>query len=598
MAGSEAFKSNRRWLKAGFSGNAPLPDEAIRVQIDRLGSTSGEAWVGLSWTNSAGRARSRNRKPPLDEQIAAALEKGSPKAALSQAVAADPRGWLKGGKAVDLPGWRFARTVAEICYDCRGFRTHACSACSETGRVDCWNCSRTGRAEVNCWRCHGHGQYSEVRSFQQWNGTQYMPQYETVWHPCFNCGQTGKVMDTCPSCRGSLKAACGSCNGRGRIRCSTCRGSGKIESESQKWLQAVSRVDLAFNDIPSLKHRELLQQNWTSLVEAGDVAIKLAGSSREIADLEIRQPFSAEVQLCTIEVTLPGDRAGSVESVGSRRPVRSSTPLLAEALGISPEMSGDSALDRLAGKRILAQATGAVRAARRARRDPLVAARAKVQADYSVMIGASDKVVAAAAVVADAEGRPWARRIWPVGLGLSTLLGALAAYLTAAAWRPDNPVDPERLGLLLAAIGLGTLMLAWGLLWFRLVPRGKSLAVVRAPAPPALDSTLGWGMAVVLAPFVATVAVGFAAYLADWPTGRTAPSTDAQALAVGVGQAVTTTGVRLRSGPGTEFDVLVTLPEGQHVILLEGGDGDWANVRHDGQDGYIARRYLLSETKP
>lgn len=598
MSGSEAFKANRRWLKAAFRGNGSLPDEAIRVQIDRLGTTSGEAWVGLSWTNSAGRARRRNRKPPLDEQISAALEKGSPTAALSQALAAHPQSWLKGGKAVELSGWRFARTVSEICYDCRGFWTHPCSACSETGRVDCWNCNRTGRAQVDCWRCHGHGRYSEVRSFQQWNGTQYMPQYETVWHACFNCGQTGKVMGACPTCRGSLKAACGSCNGRGRIRCSTCRGGGKIESESQKWLQASSRVNLAYEDIPSLKHRELLHQNWTSLVEAGDVAIRLAGNSREMADLEIKQAFSADVQLCTIEVTLPGDRSGSVVSVGSRRPVRASTPLLAEALGISPEMNGDTALDRLAGKRILAQATGAVRAARRARRDPLVAAREMIQTHYSVMIGASDKAVAAAGVVADAEGRPWARRIWPAGLGLSTLLGGLAAYLTAAAWRPDNPVDPERLGLLLAAIGLGTLTLAWALLWFRLVRRGKNLAVARAPAPPALVSSLGWGVAVALAPFVATAAVGFAAYLADWPTGRTMPSPDAQALAAGVGQAVTTTGVRLRSGPGTEFDVLATLPEGQRVTILADGDGDWASVRHDGQDGYIARRYLLSETKP
>lgn len=51
--------------------------------------------------------------------------------------------------------------------------------------------------------------------------------------------------------------------------------------------------------------------------------------------------------------------------------------------------------------------------------------------------------------------------------------------------------------------------------------------------------------------------------------------------------------VNMRSGPGTDFGVVVTLPEGTEAELIEARDG-WANIRvtQSGQTGWMAARLL------
>jgi hypothetical protein len=55
-----------------------------------------------------------------------------------------------------------------------------------------------------------------------------------------------------------------------------------------------------------------------------------------------------------------------------------------------------------------------------------------------------------------------------------------------------------------------------------------------------------------------------------------------------------TTGLRLRGGPGPNFDVLKVLPSGSAVTVIA-RDGDWAQVSTDGNttvDGYVFASYL------
>lgn len=90
----------------------------------------------------------------------------------------------------------------------------------------------------------------------------------------------------------------------------------------------------------------------------------------------------------------------------------------------------------------------------------------------------------------------------------------------------------------------------------------------------------------------------------DFPVGN--PGRDAYERMVGIIKAldapaepqeptgprlrVNANGVRLRSGPGTEFDILDNLPIGATVEPVT--DHAWRQVRHEGQEGWMAATYL------
>ena len=53
-------------------------------------------------------------------------------------------------------------------------------------------------------------------------------------------------------------------------------------------------------------------------------------------------------------------------------------------------------------------------------------------------------------------------------------------------------------------------------------------------------------------------------------------------------------GVRLRAGPGTQFDIKTTLRSGQQIYVL-GNSGDWSQIDIEGDgfaDGYCHSGYL------
>ncbi|MDR1070613.1 MAG: SH3 domain-containing protein, partial [Gracilibacteraceae bacterium] len=50
-------------------------------------------------------------------------------------------------------------------------------------------------------------------------------------------------------------------------------------------------------------------------------------------------------------------------------------------------------------------------------------------------------------------------------------------------------------------------------------------------------------------------------------------------------------GLNLRSGPGTDYSALLTIPEGSGVWFIE-ENGEWSQVEFDGQVGWAASAYL------
>ena len=64
------------------------------------------------------------------------------------------------------------------------------------------------------------------------------------------------------------------------------------------------------------------------------------------------------------------------------------------------------------------------------------------------------------------------------------------------------------------------------------------------------------------------------------------------ASAASAGGATTTTAVNFRTGAGTNYGIISTLPAGTHVVVSSQSSGSWATVVYNGTVGYISSDYL------
>ena len=64
------------------------------------------------------------------------------------------------------------------------------------------------------------------------------------------------------------------------------------------------------------------------------------------------------------------------------------------------------------------------------------------------------------------------------------------------------------------------------------------------------------------------------------------------ASAATAGGATTTTAVNFRTGAGTNYGIISTLPAGTHVVVSSRSSGNWATVVYNGTVGYISSDYL------
>ena len=66
----------------------------------------------------------------------------------------------------------------------------------------------------------------------------------------------------------------------------------------------------------------------------------------------------------------------------------------------------------------------------------------------------------------------------------------------------------------------------------------------------------------------------------------------ASAGAISTGGATTTTSVNFRTGPGTGYGIISTLPSGAKVVVSSESGGGWSKVVYNGTTGYISSDYL------
>ena len=89
----------------------------------------------------------------------------------------------------------------------------------------------------------------------------------------------------------------------------------------------------------------------------------------------------------------------------------------------------------------------------------------------------------------------------------------------------------------------------------------------------------------------------YAAWQADNPAAEPTPSPTAEPKPAALPQVKAADGLILRSGPGTEYERLATLPAGELLTVLEEVDdaegADWSHVlTPDGQEGYVSDDYI------
>lgn len=59
----------------------------------------------------------------------------------------------------------------------------------------------------------------------------------------------------------------------------------------------------------------------------------------------------------------------------------------------------------------------------------------------------------------------------------------------------------------------------------------------------------------------------------------------------------TSTNLNLRSGPGTSYEIVATIPSGTSVKMAENCDCEWIRVYFSGKIGYVNSKYLLSQER-
>jgi len=86
--------------------------------------------------------------------------------------------------------------------------------------MECQTCGDTGKILITCPLCNGIGEIEE-----------------TITKECSSCGGVGQVLGECAMCNGTGMSntgnICQSCGGTGKFYkfCSACNGTGKIEEK-------------------------------------------------------------------------------------------------------------------------------------------------------------------------------------------------------------------------------------------------------------------------------------------------------------------------------------------------------------------------------
>ena len=100
---------------------------------------------------------------------------------------------------------------------------------------------------------------------------------------------------------------------------------------------------------------------------------------------------------------------------------------------------------------------------------------------------------------------------------------------------------------------------------------------------------------------VCIVRVSASGTLTEAPSTGGESSTTTSGLRAGAAMVVNGgTGVRVRSGPGTNYEILATVPNGADIQVVESVGNDWYKIRFDdvggvAKDGYMKGEFLQNK---
>jgi|GEM_PF-5048873 len=596
MGDKQTTAALRAWAVRLMQGNLDPGDWTFEPQTDETITIPVRASYSYTWVRDRTRAGSALRNGTIDEQIDAALRKGAPIASVGQALQARPQEWVKHFAGRPLDGWAFAETKMETCDSCRGSGKERCSPCRGSGEQTCSNCRGDGKVRQACYMCHGAGRHARTRQVSQYGGGY---QTETYYENCWHCSG-GYNYPTCNTCSGSGRVRCSTCGGSGSVACSDCGGPGRRLYRHDRTIMVTSRVSANLTGVKHDGLKGLFTGAWNRSIDGGGVTV-----SDVVLGTQSEEGLSAtcNVAFPTAVVVLKAPKAkGEAWAVGADGRVSGSEPVLARALELpaaGPNVAWPAVAEGLAGKRILREAMAALDQAKGDLKARAAAAQTALQGLYGSILGVEGggAVASAAAYGVNRLRGRVQRRVWLIAAAAALIAGVAIALWLMFAMAEAEFAGPRTLRLLKwslltgPAIGIAAAV-ASRLSASRLLAR---LGVKGGAKPPGFGKLFWPTVGVALLPPLAFLATVCAGYFAAWPQGYRERIDGAIARNHEPVMAVATTTVRLRAADSETSEILATVQRGEAVVVRGPVTGGWAPVRYDGQDGWIAARYLTAQ---
>lgn len=516
------------WVTTRLEGN--IDDWTIESLDAQRILFRGQSGFTFDWEEVRSRADTALSKPPIDEQVKAALNARPIHVALAECACSRPQEWLIPVSRKPLPDHEFRHTRQETCDSCSGRKTVNCGGCGASGRVHCSNCSGSGTDRVMCRGCGGMGYFSRTRMGPN-------NQTEHYRDTCWGCGGGGRINERCSPCGGSGNVTCSRCRGTGQVTCSDCQGRGARLYLYVRRALVDGRSGLALDELGFSGWADIIRNNWPTLVTKGAIGFsEVRAKDEQVRDV-LRINFTA-IANAARGTAQSGEIRAQLYSVGSEWPIVDGEPFLARALDL-PDPEGEvdwvALTENLAGKRLLREAIDVTEEkASQHKGQPkgaYVAAQiAEVQEEmvgqYGALIGTDGAASLGNMVMKGIE--PLKDRVaskrWQKNLGIAALLGLASAIaiIINFPYQDARGADWRETALVYVG-GIFVASLVWALI-ARLLLRGElkqlsqKLDLTNVLHPPRHGwTTWGTSMSICIA-FAVVIAVLYASSSSSLPS--------------------------------------------------------------------------------
>ena len=596
MSSQELFPYVRNWVASIFQGNLETHQWRLEIVSDEAVEIRATVKYSYVWKTDRDRASGHLRQGSIESQIDAAMKYGSPAASLKQLAQAMPHQWMQRFSSKPLDGWMFSETRMERCDSCAGARRIKCSPCSGSGEQQCGVCGGGGRERQRCKFCHGMGQHTRSRQVTIYNGSYNEIKTETYYEYCWHCSN-GYTYENCIKCNGRGRIDCAICKGSGNIICMDCAGNGERIYVRTRKIMVDSSVARSMEGLhPNIQ--SLFQGNWNCILDAtGTKFMGLSVNAQAESGMVASSIILVPSIICNVEV---GDERGQLWALGSEARIRDADPILVKAFGLP--IGGDApswtkVAEKLAGKRVLADAMRAFDEAKGDLKQRRESAKKALFTGYGALLGGDGREAVASAAaygVNKLRVRIMSRILWQAA-GAAFIAGVVIALWLMFRMSSTDWDGSEALELLKFAPVVGPVIAMVGAISVqskvaRLIDQ---LGLQDGARLPSLGKLLWPWVGVSVLPILGFVATTGGGYLLGWPVGFYERVSDFHDDEVGHPKIVwTSVNLHLRAAPNRRADIRATLPAGTRVELSERVNGDWVYVSTEMGVGWVSWQYL------